>query len=177
MTPPGRWLRHINNSTNFTANDTTGGRNEYSVRYQVLPPHLLPTLVSRCRSELTEFTKWNHLPQVGSPLPQQSLLNVFLGWKFAFSPKSSLMSSFLKTQRHISKRGSNHPLFRQCIFILPGYVKWLFLICHHALHSGLQGRCILKDRTWHQRLILNFLFKEHICIYIAEDRVYWGAVF
>lgn len=69
MTPPGRWLRHINNSTNFTANDTTGGRNEYSVRYQVLPPHLLPTLVSRCRSELTEFTKWNHLPQVGSPLP------------------------------------------------------------------------------------------------------------
>ena len=43
--------------------------------------------------------------------------------------------------------------------------------------TRLEGRCILQDRTWHQKLILNFLFKEHICIYIAEDRVYWGLFF
>lgn len=34
MTPPGRWLEHINASTKVTANNgTTSGRNEYSIRH------------------------------------------------------------------------------------------------------------------------------------------------
>lgn len=109
---------------------------------------------------------WDHLPRMGSPLPcstqAHSLLNIFLGWKFAFSFKSGLPSSFLKILQYIPKWRSNHPLFQQKIFILLGWVKWLFLICHHVPHSGLKGRCFLKNRTWHQKLILNFLFKKYI---------------
>lgn len=178
MTPPGRWLRRINMSTNFTANnDTTSGRNEYGMRYQVLAPPPQPRFGVWVRAD--EFSvrppalSGSTSPQLYTSLepPQQipglEICILFQIRSYKFTSENAAV--------YISKRRSNHPLFWQRTFIWLGCVKQWSLASHHALHAGLKGRSILKDGTGHQKRSLHFLFEKYTCVLQKTESV--GAVF
>ena len=132
--------------------------------------------VSRCRSELAEFTMWDHLPQADSPLP--CFTNRVFSMNSLAGNLHSLRNQVLWVHfwRHcgiyqnedlITRCSNNAFYFYQDV--CSDCFSFVIMRC-----TRLEGRCILQDRTWHQKLILNFLFKEHI---YCRRQSLLGAVF
>lgn len=122
---------------------------------------------------------WDHLPRVGSPLrcftQAYSLLSIFWGWEFAFSFKSGLTSSFLKTLQYISKWGSSHTLFRQRVFLLLGLwndcFPFVLMLCTLGWKEGTSWKTGLDTRNWF------WIFCYKISTYILQKAESIGGSF